>query len=116
MDNKIKKSLSWDDFQALGNPENAPELPEEKTNPKFNIPIKAHYEKKGRGGKETVIIRGFDDNTDHDLEAICKTIKSKIGVGGSVKDNEIIIQGNQRDKIVDILKNLGFTQIKKAGG
>ncbi len=115
MDNK-NKVLNWDDFKALGNPENADPEPIESLPKSFKIPIKVHYEKKGRGGKEAVIIRGLDQDQAHDLEAICKILKSKIGVGGSAKDGEIILQGNHRERIVQLLHDMGFSNIKKAGG
>ncbi len=116
MDNK-KIVLSWDDFKSLGNPENADPEPIEETPKSFKIPIKVHYEKKGRGGKEAVIIRGFDvPNHNHDLDVLCKTLKSKLGIGGAVKDDEIILQGNHRDRIFQILIDMGFTNVKKAGG
>lgn len=115
MEDKKQKVLSWDAFQSLGNPENAPEIIEDKKTT-FKSPLKVHYEKKGRGGKEALIIKGFDVNENHDLDAISKLLKSKLGVGGSVKENEIVIQGNQRDKVCDILKGLGFNNVKKAGG
>lgn len=114
--NNGKKVLNWDDFKALGNPENADPDPIEEQPKSFKIPIKVHYEKKGRGGKEAVIIRGLNEDANHDLEAICKTLKSKIGVGGAAKDGEIILQGNHRDRIVAILQDMGFTNVKKAGG
>ena len=108
--------LTWDDFRQLGNPSNAEDENEEKVAPNLKLPLKVHYEKKGRGGKEAVIIRGFEEDTSNNLSDICKFIKSKIGIGGAVKDGEIILQGNQRDKIVSCLSDLGFTNIKKAGG
>lgn len=119
MKSKKPVSLSWDDFVKLGNPENAPEEP--KTDNKIikpllhQIPIKLHYEKKGRGGKEAVIIRGLDANKD-DISELCRFLKSKLGVGGTEKDGEIIIQGNQRDKIVQLLIERGYNNVKKAGG
>jgi translation initiation factor 1 len=115
MDNKIK-TLSWDAFASLGNPENADPDPIEESPKSFKIAIKVHYEKKGRGGKEAVIIRGLEQDSSHDLEAICKILKSKIGVGGSAKDGEIILQGNHRERIVLLLTEMGFSNIKKAGG
>lgn len=110
--------ISWEDLQNMGNPENAPEMPEDKANQSahFKTPIKVHYEKKGRGGKEAVVIRGMEMLDASLLEETCKTIKARIGVGGAVKEGEIIIQGNQREKVVAILTELGYRNIKKAGG
>lgn len=116
MDNKKPKSLSWDDFILQGNPDAVIKEPASDKKISFKSKLKVHYERKGRGGKEAVIIRGFDAEEQHDLESICKTIKSKIGVGGTSKDEEIIIQGSQRDKIVEILVQMGFKDVKKAGG
>lgn len=117
--NEKPVSLSWDAFQQLGNPENAPDMPEEKPKEKkghrANQQVRVHYEKKGRGGKEAVIIRGITDNPDV-IKDICKKIKQKLGVGGAVKGKEIIIQGKQRDKIMPILQDMGYTGAKKAGG
>lgn len=110
--------ISWEDLQNMGNPENAPEVMEEQgdKNSYLKTPIKVHYERKGRGGKEAVVIRGLEAIDETILEETCKKIKSKLGVGGAVKEGEIIVQGNQRDKVVAILTELGFRQIKKAGG
>ena len=116
MSNKIQK-LGWEDFVKLGNPENAPEeIKDEKTKNNFHLmTLYVHYEKKGRGGKEAIIIKGIED-TQSKLEEIAKKIKNKLGVGGSVKDGEIIISGNKRDKIIEILTEQGFKKIKKVGG
>ena len=69
---------------------------------------------KHRAGKIAVIIKDFVGNTD-DLKALSKTLKAKCGVGGSTKNGEIIIQGNLRDKIMDILKKEGYNY-KRVGG
>lgn len=76
--------------------------------------LEAHLDKKNRGGKVATIIKGFQGN-EEDLKTLGKMLKTKCGVGGAVKDNEIIIQGNFRDKIMEILKNEGYT-IKRIGG
>jgi translation initiation factor 1 len=114
-DNK-KTVLNWDDFKALGNPDNADPEPIEEVRSSYKIPLKVHYERKGRGGKEAIIIRGLEQDLTHDMEAICKTLKTKMGLGGAVKENEIILAGSNRDKIIEILSSMGFTNIKKAGG
>lgn len=71
-------------------------------------------DKKQRAGKIVTIISGFEGNED-DLEALARKLKSKCGTGGSVKDDEIIIQGDFRDRIIEMLKADGY-QVKRAGG
>ncbi len=75
-------------------------------------PIICKYEK--RKGKPVTILEEYN-GTDKDLKALSKLLKSKLSVGGSVKDDRIIIQGDFRDKIMDILKELGFNT-KRVGG
>ena len=114
-----KINIDWDQFRAMGNPENAPDMDEEdEKNDEKGIgkfQVRVHYERKGRGGKEAVIVRGIG-MPDSYLSEVCKKIKSKLGVGGNAKDGEIVLQGNQREKIMVILKELGFKNVKPAGG
>lgn len=118
MSKKKPVNLSWDAFQSLGDPKNAPEMPEEKEKPKNHFiaksTIRVHLEKKGRGGKPVSIVRGLE-MTNTMMKDIEKKLKSLCGVGGTQKNGEIILQGDQRDKIIKYLVSQGATDIKKAG-
>lgn len=76
--------------------------------------LEAHLEKKGRGGKTAVIIRGFK-GSDSELKALGKELKSHCATGGAVKNGEIIIQGNLRQKAMDFLIDKGH-EVKRVGG
>jgi translation initiation factor 1 len=71
-------------------------------------------DKKQRGGKQVTLITGFT-GTQADLTELSKMLKNKCGAGGSAKDNEIIIQGDFRQKILDILIKTGY-KAKQSGG
>jgi translation initiation factor 1 len=75
--------------------------------------LKICRDKKQRKGKIVTLISGFIGKAS-DLEALGKILKTKCGVGGSVKDGEIIVQGDFLDKIAEILINLGY-KVKKTG-
>ena len=84
---------------------------EAETLPKNRQKLRIFMEKKGRGGKTVTLIKGFI-GTEEDLKELGKLLKTKCGVGGSVKDNEIIIQGDFKQRITDLLKAEGYTQTK----
>lgn len=76
--------------------------------------LRIWLEKGGRGGKVASVVKGFIGNED-DLKELAGLLKNKLGTGGSAKDEEIIIQGDHRDKMLAILVDKGY-KAKKAGG
>ncbi len=75
-------------------------------------PMICKYEK--RKGKPITVIEGYT-GAQEDFKILAKDIKTQLGVGGSFKNEKIIIQGDYRDKIMDILKEKGF-KVKRVGG
>ena len=64
-------------------------------------------DRRNRGGKQVKLVTGFVGSAD-DLKELGRTLKTRLGVGGSAKDGEITIQGDFRDKVVEILRSLGY--------
>ena len=87
---------------------------EKETLPSQQQKLYVSLDKKNRKGKAVSLIEGFIGK-EEDLKNLGKMIKSKCGVGGSVKDGEILIQGDFRKKITEILQNEGY-QVKRKGG
>ncbi len=76
--------------------------------------LRVTLDKKQRKGKSVTLITGFVGKED-DLKDLGRMLKTKCGVGGTVKDNEILIQGDFREKILELLKKEGY-KAKKSGG
>ena len=84
---------------------------EESTLAKEKQNLRVFIEKKSRGGKTATIVKGFI-GSEEDLKELAKLLKTRCGVGGSAKDGEIIIQGELKEKVTEILKKEGYTRTK----
>ena len=97
------------DFTYQDNePGETPTLPEQQQQ------LRVQLDKKQRGGKQVTLVTGFV-GTEADLQALGKLLKTKCGVGGSAKDGEVVVQGDFRDKVLEVLLKAGY-KAKKAGG
>lgn len=86
----------------------------QETLPKNQQNLYVSIDRKQRAGKEVTLVEGFV-GLDEDLKDLAKLLKNKCGVGGTAKDGEILVQGNFKDKIFDILVKEGYS-VKKKGG
>ena len=77
--------------------------------------LRIQLETKHRGGKTASVVLGFVGK-EEDLGTIAKQLKNLCGTGGSVKEGEIIIQGDHRDKIIQWFLKNGYKDVKKTGG
>ena len=87
------------------------QTPEETLAPKHQK-LKVRLDTKQRAGKAVTLVEGFSGKTE-DLEQLGRQLKTHCGTGGSVKDGEIIIQGDQRDKITQWLIAKGYSSTKR---
>jgi len=90
-------------------PENESEV---ETAPPTQQKLLVQIDKKQRGGKTVTLITGFK-GTETDLDLLAKNLRNFCGTGGSSKDGDAIVQGDQRDKVLQWLIKNGYTQSKK---
>ena len=103
------KSLLPDDYKSVDKTNSSKKI---ALNKQF---LEAHYSVKGRAGTPVIIIKGFSLMDKTEIKLISKEIKNKLGIGGSLKNNELYFQGNKRDQIISILVRMGH-DVKKVGG
>lgn len=115
---KFKSSVGWDVFQSMGNPDNADLPPEDEgdgdVEANLDDVLRVYLERKGRGGKVVSVIKGLSIS-ESAMKDMCKLLKSKCGVGGAIKNGEIIIQGDQRNRLIKELRSIGYNNVKNAG-
>ena len=82
---------------------------------KNKMNLRVAIDRKQRGGKEVTLVTGFQGSVE-ELESLGKQLKTKCGVGGTSKDQEIILQGNHKEKVIKWLLEIGYTNTKGSGG
>ena len=88
------------------------EVQEEKAvKEKSKLKLRVAIDRKNRSGKTVTVVTGFED--EESASSLAKTINTKLGTGGSVKECEIVLQGDLRDKVLPILLNEGYASAKK---
>lgn len=83
------------------------DIQEEKTLPPAQQKLTVSIDRRNRGGKQVTLVTGFIGSAE-DLAGLGRTLKTRCGVGGSAKDGEITIQGDFRDKVTELLNQMGY--------
>lgn len=111
-----KKRLNDSGIVYSTDPDFKPEedIPQQDTLPPKQQKLRVRLDTKQRAGKVVTLVEGFEGK-DEDREDLGKKLKTFCGTGGSVKDGLIIVQGDQRDKLLQWLLKNGYSAAKKAG-
>ncbi len=114
-----KQQKDWKDNLKMVYSTNSDYEPEEDSKKQETLPaekqqLRVWIDRKGRKGKTATLVKDFVGSED-DLKDLAKLLKSKCGTGGSVKEGEIIIQGDMQSKVTELLISFGYPT-KKAGG
>lgn len=89
-----------------------PERTQTTTAPAAKQALRVSLDRRHRGGKQVTLVAGFV-GSDDDLTELGKFLKMRLGVGGAAKDGEIIVQGDFRDRVVELLQSQGYTKTRK---
>ena len=117
----MKKTDNWKDRLNVvysTNPDFCYTTDEEEsvdTLPPSQQKLRVQIDRKNRGGKVVTLVTGFV-GSDDDLKELGRTLKNKCGSGGSAKDGEIIVQGDFKARVIELLKAAGYSQTKGSGG
>lgn len=87
------------------------EEPETETLPPAQQRLRVRMERAGRKGKIVTLVEGFV-GTEEDLKSLAKMLKTKLSTGGSAKEGEIVIQGDVRQRVAELLRAAGYSQTK----
>ena len=111
----MKKLNSFEDLGSLLPQEFNTKKQSENENILTKQNLEVHYSVRGRAGVPVIIVKGFKNISSEQLKNLAKSIKKKLGTGGSIKNNELFFQGDKRNKIISILESKDHS-VKRVGG